>query len=288
VKITDIAAHGRTFSFEFFPPKTEEAQAQLDQALLELEPLRPSFVSVTYGAGGSTRERTHEVVVSILRNTSMVPMAHLTCAAHTRAELVEILTRYREAGVQNVLALRGDPPTDLDLPPGELDHATDLVELVREVGDFAVGVAAHPEGHPASTNSSDDLDCQANKLRLADFGVTQFFFRAEDYERFVNEMHARGVDAPVLPGIMPVLNLKAIERMAAMSGAAFPDEFRRELEAAEAAGGPEAVRELGIASATELCRTLLDLGAPGLHFYTLNRSLATRQIFENLGLTGTR
>lgn len=284
MKITDIAARGRTFSFEFFPPKTEAAQAQLDQALIELEPLRPSFVSVTYGAGGSTRERTHEVVTSILRNTTMVPMAHLTCAAHSRAELVEILTRYRDAGVENVLALRGDPPADLDLPPGELDHASDLVALVREIGDFAVGVAAHPEGHPASNDPIDDLDCQANKLRTADFGVTQFFFRAPDYARFVDEMQARGVDAPVLPGIMPVLNLSAITRMAEMSGAAFPDEFRLELEAAEAAGGADAVRELGIESATELCRTLLDMGAPGLHFYTLNRSLATRQIFTNLGL----
>ncbi len=285
MKIADILRRGRSFSFEFFPPKTPEAQAQLAATLRELEPLGPSFVSVTYGAGGSTRERTHEIVVGILRDTTMVPMAHLTCAAHTRAELVDILERYRDAGVENVLALRGDPPADLDLPPGELEHATDLVTLVREVGDFSVGVAVHPEGHPASTDREDDLAFQSEKLKLADFGVTQFFFRARDYTEFVGEMHARAVATPIIPGIMPVLNLAAVQRMAKMSGAAFPAELEAELRDADARGGPDEVRRAGIAAATGLCAGLLEAGAPGLHFYTLNRSPATREIFSALGLS---
>ncbi|MFZ4583913.1 MAG: methylenetetrahydrofolate reductase [Acidimicrobiia bacterium] len=285
MKIADILARGRTYSFEFFPPKTPDAQAQLEATLRDLEPLGPSFVSVTYGAGGSTRERTREVIVGLLRDASMVPMAHLTCAAHTRAELVDIVTRYRDEGLQNILALRGDPPADLDLPPGELAHATDLVALVREVGDFSVGVAVHPEGHPASTDRATDLQFQAAKLRAADFGVTQFFFRIDDYTRFVDEMRARDVDTPIVPGIMPVLNLGAVQRMAAMSGAAFPAELEAELLDAEGRGGAEEVRQLGIAKATELCSALLDAGAPGLHFYTLNRSPATREIFTALGLT---
>jgi methylenetetrahydrofolate reductase (NADPH) len=215
----------------------------------------------------------------------MVPMAHLTCAAHTRAELVEILERYRDAGVENVLALRGDPPADLDLPPGELDHATDLVALVREIGDFSVGVAVHPEGHPASTERDLDLHYQAEKLKIADFGVSQFFFRVQDYVDFMDEMRARGVTTPVLPGIMPVLNLAAVQRMAKMSGAAFPAEFEAELVEAEARGGADEVRRVGIAAATKLCAGLLEAGAPGLHFYTLNRSPATREIFAALGLS---
>src|SRR5215471_7264303 len=149
-KIVDILAGGPSYSFEFFPPKTPTAEAQLEETLRELEPLQPTFVSVTYGAGGSTREKTHEIVTRINRDTSLTAMAHLTCAAHTERELVEIVTRYGEADIHNILALGGDPPKDLDLPPGDLAHATDLIELVRSVGDFSVGVAVHPEGHPAS------------------------------------------------------------------------------------------------------------------------------------------
>lgn len=286
VKIADALRRGRTYSFEFFPPKTPAAEEQLAQALRELEPLQPSFVSVTYGAGGTTRERTHDLVVEILRGTAMTPMAHLTCAAHRRAELVEILTRYRGAGVENILALRGDPPKDLDLPESELDYACDLVALVREIGDFSVGVAIHPEGHPASTDRAADRRRQAEKLALADFGISQFFFEPDVWFAFVDEMRALGVDTPLLPGIMPVTNVKSVKRMAEMSGADFPRRLEQRLRAVE--DDAEAMHRVGVEAATELCRSLLDGGVAGLHFYTLNRSTATREIYASLGLDGAR
>jgi methylenetetrahydrofolate reductase (NADPH) len=180
-KISDILNEGRTISFEFFPPRTAEAEAQLELTLRELEPLRPSYVSVTYGAGGSTRERTHGLVVQINRDLGLTAMAHLTCAAHTRAELQEILATYRDAGIENVLALGGDPPPDLELPPTELEHAIDLVRLARRVGDFSIGVAVHPEPHPRSPTLESDRRFTAEKLAEADFGITQFFFEPDHY-----------------------------------------------------------------------------------------------------------
>jgi len=285
-QIADLLAGGPTFSFEFFPPKTPEAEIILEMTLAELELLKPSFVSVTYGAGGSTRERTHDLVVSINASTSMTAMAHLTCAAHARADLVDIVGRYRDAGVENILALGGDPPADLDLPPGDLTYADELVALVGAVGPFCVGVAAHPELHPRSVDRADDRRRLAAKLDRADFAITQFFFRADDYLSMVDELAALGTDKPVIPGIMPVTNLSSITRMAAMSGAAVPPEVVGRLEAV--ADDPEAVRRVGVEMATELCRRLLDAGAPGLHFYTLNRSTATREIYANLGLSGDR
>ena len=283
--IADMLDAGRTFSFEFFPPKTPEAELTLEITLAELELLKPSFVSVTYGAGGATRERTHDLVVSINRNTTMTAMAHLTCAAHTRAELAEIVTRYRDAGVENILALGGDPPAGLDLPPGDLHHAVELVDLVQDVGPFCVGVAAHPELHPSSPDRATDRDFLAAKLERADFGITQFFFRAEDYLGMLDDLAARGIDKPVIPGIMPVTNLSSIQRMAKLSGAAVPPGVVARVEAVS--DDPDAVRRVGVEMATELCRELLDAGAPGLHFYTLNRSTATREIYANLGLAGT-
>ena len=189
-KIVDILAAGPSHSFEFFPPKTPAAERLLEQTLLELEPLHPSFVSVTYGAGGSTREMTHDIVTRINRDTSLTAMAHLTCAAHTRDELAAIITRYDAAGVENILALGGDPPKELNLPPGELAHATDLVALVRELGDFSVGVAVHPEGHPASANRADDRQRQAEKLAIADFGISQFFFEPHVWFEFLDDLDA--------------------------------------------------------------------------------------------------
>ncbi|HVW33856.1 MAG TPA: methylenetetrahydrofolate reductase, partial [Acidimicrobiia bacterium] len=200
-RISDLLGAGRCFSFEFFPPKTAEAEAQLQRTLRELAPLRPSFVSITYGAGGTTRERTHDLVVDILRSTTMTPMAHLCCAGHRREELSTILARYRDEGVTNVLALRGDPPAELNLPPGDLVHAVELVELAREIGQFSIGVAAHPEGHPASPDLASDRRYLAAKLGKADFAVTQFFFRSQDYFRLVDDLAALGVDRPVIPGI---------------------------------------------------------------------------------------
>ena len=286
-KIADLLAAGRTYSFEFFPPKSDEATTQLETTIAELEPLAPSFVSVTYGAGGSTRERTRDVVLHIERDTSMTAMAHLTCIGHTRAELVGILTEYREAGLQNILALAGDPPPGEQAPPPseqELAYALDLVELVHEVGDFSVGVAAHPELHPRSPDRASDREHLAAKLAVADFAVTQFFFRASHYLAMVDELAALGVTKPILPGIMPVTNAGQVKRFAELAGAEFPAEFAERLVAA--GDDPAEVRRIGVEVATELCQDLLDAGVPGLHFYTLNRSTATREIYANLGLPG--
>jgi methylenetetrahydrofolate reductase (NADPH) len=285
-KITDILRRGVSYSFEFFPPRTPEAEATLERALRELEPLQPSYVSVTYGAGGSTRERTHDLVVQILHDTSITPMAHLTCVGHTRGELHEIVVRYRDAGIENVLALGGDPPKDSDLPPGELPYAVELVRLIREVGDFAVGVAAHPEPHPRSPSKEADRFHTAQKLAEADFAITQFFFEAEHYFDLVEGLRSHGVDKPVIAGIMPVTSLSGIKRMAQLQGSEFPAWLADRLYAV--GDDPEAVRAVGVEEATKLCRALLDGGAPGLHFYTLNRSTATLEIYASLGLTSAR
>ena len=282
MKISEILKTGPSFSFEFFPPRDEKMEGVLAQTLRDLEPLRPSYVSVTYGAGGTTRERTHELVVGIDRETSMTAMAHLTCAAHTRAELVEIVTRYRDAGIDNILALGGDPPKDLDLPAGELSYAIELVQLIRDVGDFSVGVAAHPEPHPRSPSRESDRQRTAEKLAAADFAITQFFFDADHYFDLVESLRGLGVDKPVIAGIMPATSLTSIKRMSEMQGSEFPKWLADKLHAV--GDDPAAVRAVGIAEATTLCAALLEGGAPGLHFYTLNRSTATREIYENLGL----
>lgn len=282
-RISDLLAQGRTTSFEFFPPKTEEGDRNLRDTLNSLEPLHPSFVSVTYGAGGSTRERTHRIVVDLLHNTTMTPMAHLTAYGHTRAELTTILERYRDAGVENILALRGDPPRQgPDDGPGEIAYASELVELAREVGDgqFSIGVACHPELHPLSPSRDEDRKHLATKLQVADFGITQFFFRADDYIKMMDELADLGCDTPVVPGIMPVTNVAQIQRFAELSGAAFPSDLAERLHAVE--DDHHEVRRVGVEVATVLCQELLDAGAPGLHFYTLNRSTATREIHANL------
>ena len=281
-RITDALAAGRSFSFEFFPPRTEKAEENLRRALVELEPLQPSYVSVTYGAGGSTRERTHDIVVDILRNTSMTPMAHLTCCGHTRVELRDIVTRYRDAKVENLLALGGDPPADLDLPEGELHHAVELVELIRDTGDFSIGVAAHPEPHPKSPSVETDRRWTAYKLERADFAITQFFFEARHYFDLVESLSKLGIDKPVIAGIMPATSIGSITRMAQLQGSDFPEWLATKLRAVE--DDPDAVFRVGVEEATKLCQELLDGGAPGLHFYTLNRSPATREIFAALGL----
>jgi methylenetetrahydrofolate reductase (NADPH) len=280
--IRDALAEGRTYSFEFFPPKSDEAARQLEKAIAELQELDPSFVSVTYGAGGSTRERTRDIVVHIQQDTGITAMAHLTCIAHTRRALTDLLDEYRQAGITNILALAGDPPTDGGDYPEDLTYALDLVQLVREQGDFSVGVAAHPELHPRSGGDRAlDRRHLAAKLREADFGITQFFFEAEPYLRMVDDLAALGCDVPVLPGIMPVSNAGQIKRFAELAGADFPTWLADRIEAAADA---DEVRAIGIDVATELCAELLEAGVPGLHFYTLNRSPATREIYTNLGL----
>lgn len=281
-RITELLARGRTFSFEFFPPKTDAAQLSLGRTIAELETLHPSFVSVTYGAGGSTRERTRDLVTWMRRETSISPMAHLTCVGHTRGDIEEILQAYTDAGVENILALGGDPPTDpADVRPSDYQFASDLVNELRAAGQFSIGVAAHPEVHPRSSSRGEDRQFLAEKLRTADFAITQFFFEVEHYVRLVEELAALGINKPIIPGIMPVTNKSQVLRMAEMSGAAFPQDLAQRLAKVD---DPEEVRRIGVEAATELCAQLLDAGAPGLHFYTLNRSSATREIYANLGL----
>jgi methylenetetrahydrofolate reductase (NADPH) len=282
--IRELLSDGRTFSFEFFPPKTDEAARELEKTIGELEPLRPSFVSVTYGAGGSTRERTRDVVTHIERDTSMTAMAHLTCIAHRRDQLTDIIAEYRDAGITNLLALAGDPPQDADEYPNELAYATDLIELIREHDAFSVGVAAHPELHPRSPDRESDRRYLAAKLAMADFGITQFFFEAEPYFRMIDELDALGNTTPVIPGIIPVTNANQVKRFATLAGAEFPPHLAERF--ANVADDPAEVRKIGVEVATDLCRKLLDRGVPGLHFYTLNRSTATREIYANLDLPG--
>ncbi|HSE70519.1 MAG TPA: methylenetetrahydrofolate reductase [NAD(P)H] [Nocardioidaceae bacterium] len=283
-----IAAGERSFSFEFFPPKDEDGERQLWTTLRELEPLQPTFVSVTYGAGGSTRDRTVRVTERIAQDTSMTPMAHLTCVGHSRETLRSVIGSYADAGVRNVLALRGDPPEGPSAPyvahPEGLRYATELVELTKSLGDFCVGVAAFPEGHPSAESLDADAKVLAEKARAgADFAITQLFFRPEDYFGLVDRVQALGVDIPVIPGIMPITNLAQIRRMAELSGAELPSEVVERVS--RFGSDPAAVRAEGITMATELCDTLLAGGAPGLHFYTLNRSKATREIYSGLRTT---
>ncbi|MHB1128904.1 MAG: methylenetetrahydrofolate reductase [NAD(P)H] [Ilumatobacteraceae bacterium] len=280
--ITDLLAAGHTFSFEFFPPKTDAAELALFDTIAELEPLRPSFVSVTYGAGGSTRERTRDLVTWVRRDTSITPMAHLTCIGHTKPEIDELIAIYLENGVDNILALGGDPPTDADqATPSDFAYAMDLVEHLRATAPLSIGVAAHPEVHPRSADRRSDRQHLAAKLRIADFAITQFFFEVDHYVRLVEELADLGVHTPIIPGIMPVTNKSQVQRMSQMSGAAFPQWLASRLADTD---DPDEVHHIGIDVASQLCAKLLEVGAPGLHFYTLNRSSSTRKIYENLGL----
>jgi methylenetetrahydrofolate reductase (NADPH) len=282
-RIADLLAAGQTYSFEFFPPKNDAELATLARTISDLQALRPSFVSVTYRGGAESRQRTFDLVRGMLHTTSLNPMAHLICVAHTRLELADILVSLRKAGVENLMALGGDPPQDPGGGPGELSYATELVELARAIGGFSVGVAAHPAGHPRSTSREVDRDFLAAKLALADFGVTQFFFEATEYEGLITDLDARGVHTPVLPGILPVTSLGSMARLGAM-GAPAPEWMQARLRAADESGGAGAVRQEGVQLATELCADLLKVGVPGLHFYTFNTSSATREIYASLRL----
>ena len=283
-RIAELLCRGRTLSVELWPPRTPAAEERLGAALAELERLGLAFASITYGAGGSTRERTHDLVVQIAQRRRTVPMAHLVCAAHTRAELVEILSGYRAAGVRNVLALRGDPPLDAGeaIHEGELRHAVELAMLAKQVGDFCVAVAAHPEGHPDSTDRETDLRHLAAKLEIADVAITQFFFASSDYFALVERLTRRGCEKPVIPGIMPITNARTVARMAEMSGSSVPAHLADRIKAV--ADMDDEVRRIGIETATSLCEELLAGGVPGLHFYTMNQSRATIEICANLGI----
>jgi methylenetetrahydrofolate reductase (NADPH) len=274
----------RSISFEFMPPKDEAGVEQLWSAIRDLEPYQPTFVSVTYGAGGTTRDTTVAITGRIARETSLRAMGHLTCVGHTREELVDILQSYREAGVRDVLALRGDPKEGPRAPwtptPGGLTYASELVSLVHGMGGFSIGVAAFPEAHPSAASKDADAQVLAAKAEAgAEFAVTQLFFRASDYAGLVERVRAQGCDIPILPGIMPITNLRQVARMAELSGAELPEEMIARFDGLTE---PADVRRVGVAIATELCEQVLELGAPGLHFYTLNRSRATLEIFEAL------
>jgi methylenetetrahydrofolate reductase (NADPH) len=274
------------YSFEFFPPKDQAGEDRLWAAMSALEPIAPDFISVTYGAGGSTRDRTIRITSQITERTSIPTVAHLTCVGSTRGELIEILQKYKEAGIHSILALRGDPTGGPSAPwvptVGGFNHADQLVELAIEVGGFEVGVAAFPDGHPASQGDlAKDIDVLIRKESLgASFATTQFFFEAQNYQRLVEALAAKGSNLPIIPGILPVTNVKQLVRMSELSGTPIPTNILEKFSAIENDHG--AVEKLGIEIATQLCEQLLKLGVPGLHFYTMNTSSATLEIYRKL------
>lgn len=294
--IRDILARRRpSFSFEFFPPRTVEGAGQLFTAIRELEPYKPSFVSVTYGAGGTTRNLTHDLVVRLKQETTLDPVPHLTCVCHSEAEIADILQRYAASGVGNILALGGDPPKDLTnykRCEDAFPHAADLVRFIAASnangthpdGGFGIGVAGFPEGHPATPNRMKEMDFLKAKVDAgADYICTQLFFDNHDFYDFRDRCQLAGITVPIITGIMPITSISGMERMAELAGGAkFPAKL---LKAVNRAGvDPDAVTRVGIHYATAQCADLLAEGVDGIHFYTLNKSDATRQIYANLGL----
>ena len=299
--IRDILKDSKpSLSFEFFPPRSVPAWEDLYQAIRELEELRPTFVSVTYGAGGGTRELTHDLVLRIKQTTLIPPVPHLTCVGHSKREVLEILQRYATAGVSNILALRGDPPRDqpgYDWSEGDFRHAADLVRFIREFNDsgehpdprgFGIGVAGFPEGHPATPNRVDELDHLKAKVDAgADYICTQLFFDNHDFLDFRDRCDISGIRVPIIAGIMPVTSLQSMKRMAELAaGARYPAKLLRTLERVKSSG--EAVERVGIHYAAAQCAGLLDEGVDGIHFYTLNKSRATREIYDSLGLASLK
>ena len=285
MRIGDILRRGVfSVSFEFFPPKTPEGERQLFETIRELKELRPTFVSVTYGAGGSTRDRTRNVVKRIHEEVGLTVMAHLTCIAHTREELIDILEDYRRIGIENILALRGDVPRDrpdFRPPEGACRYAKELVELIRESfkDHFSIGVASYPEGHPESPNMEWEVRFFKEKVEAgADFSITQMFFENSYYYEFVELCQRAGIDIPIIPGIMPITNFRQIKKFASMCGATIPQSLIDRMEPVE--DRPEEVARIGVEFAVRQCEDLLRNGVPGLHFYTLNKSKATLEIYR--------
>ncbi len=280
-KISDLLAAGPTLSFEFFPPKTDQGVENLLAAVDELATTEPSFMSVTYGAGGSTRDLTRDIVIAMNAEYDFPVMAHLTCVGHTRVEVKELLDQYADAGVENILALGGDPPADGSDPGGEFEYACELVDVVRDhPAGFSIGVAAQPELHPRSPDRAEDRRRLAEKLARVDFGVTTFFFDPADHIQMVDELADLGCDTPVLPGVMLFRNLGGLQRMSTVNRSNLPVEV---VERLEAAGDDEgAVVDAAVAVGTDLCRRLLDAGVPGLHLFALNRSDAALRVVEAL------
>ena len=277
---------GLTYSFEFFPPKDVEGEERLWTAMSQLESIAPDFISVTYGAGGSTRDRTIRITSEITARTHIPTVAHLTCVGSTRTELLEILKKYRDAGIKSILALRGDPTGGPRAPwvatEGGLNHADELVTLAAEFGGFTIGVAAFPDGHPSSDGDIDkDVQVLLEKeKRGATFATTQFFFDVAKWKILVDKLAAQGSSLPIIPGILPVTNVKQLNRMAELSGVPIPSSISDAFAKVES--NPDDVRKLGVEFATKLCQDLLEAGAPGLHFYTMNTSSATREIYSRI------